>query len=476
MEGSAITRTKEVIRRDKNEILHRAGLPASAAAAWTKAWPRVTNAFKQDTSAGMKFWRRGTELLAKLPVKRKRTPKQQVAADVILSDCRRAREEFLARHAETIYRKLTKNLLEFRRVDELAYAAAKMIPGLTPTQKQVDAESALMQSEKDGVEVDQGIFLSHVLSKSETGMHLCHAMLLPKFEAIERSAEFIKHNIVDFGPAKIERQGKAAVVTIRNPRFLNAEDNDTLDDSETAADVAILDPMSEICVLRGDFVDHPKYKGRKIFSSGINLTHLYRGKIPYLWYIRRDMGIVNKMFRGLALSDASPDELYGGTREKPWIAGVDAFAIGGGCQYLLAMDYVVAGSDAYMTLPARKEGIIPGAANLRLTRFVGARAARQAILMGRRFECDSPEGRMICDLIVPPDQMEQAIAHVVDDFTSSGVVSAAGNRRAFRVGEEPLDTFRRYMAVYCREQAYCHFSPALIANLEKHWNAAQRKI
>jgi thioesterase DpgC len=426
--------------------------------------------------AGTKFWRRGTELLAKLPVKPKRTPEQQVAADVILSDCRRAREEFLTRHAETVYRKLTKNLSEFRRVDELAYAAAKMVPGLSPTQKQVDAESTLMQSEKDGVEVDQGIFLSHVLSKSDTGMHFCQAMLLPKFEAIERSAEFIKHNVIDFGPAKIERQGKAAIVTIKNPRFLNAEDDDTLDDSETAADIAILDPTSEICVLRGDFVDHPKYKGRKIFSSGINLTHLYRGKIPYLWYIRRDMGIVNKMFRGLAIGSASPDELYGGTREKPWVAGVDAFAIGGGCQYLLAMDYVVAASDAYMTLPARKEGIIPGAANLRLTRFVGARAARQAILMGRRFECDSPEGRMICDLIVPPDQMELAITRVVDDFTGSGVVSAAGNRRAFRVGEEPLDTFRRYMAVYCREQAYCHFSPALIANLEKHWNAAHRKI
>jgi thioesterase DpgC len=476
MEGSAIARTKELIRRDKSEILRRAGLPANAAVAWTKAWPRVTNAFKRDTSAGTKFWRRGTELLAKLPVKPQRTPEQQVAADVILSDCRRAREEFLTRHAETVYRKLTKNLSEFRRVDELAFAAAKMVPGLAPTQKQVDAESALMQSEKDGVEVDQGIFLSHVLSKSETGMHLCNAMLQPKLEAFEHSAEFIKHNVIDFGPAKIERQGKAAIVTIKNPRFLNAEDDDTLDDSETAADIAILDPTSEICVLRGDFVDHPKYKGRKIFSSGINLTHLYRGKIPYLWYIRRDMGIVNKMFRGLAIGSASPDELYGGTREKPWVAGVDAFAIGGGCQYLLAMDYVVAASDAYMTLPARKEGIIPGAANLRLTRFVGARAARQAILMGRRFECDSPEGRMICDLIVPPDQIEQAITRVVDDFTGSGVVSAAGNRRAFRVGEEPLDTFRRYMAVYCREQAYCHFSPALIANLEKHWNAAHRKI
>src|SRR5476651_409981 len=80
---------------------------------------------------------------------------------------------------------------------------------------------------------------------------------------------------------------------------------------------------SEICVLRGDVVDHPKYKGRKIFSAGINLTHLYRGKIPFLWYIRRDMGVVNKMLRGIALGGTSPDEMSGGTHEKPWIAGVD---------------------------------------------------------------------------------------------------------------------------------------------------------
>jgi thioesterase DpgC len=54
------------------------------------------------------------------------------------------------------------------------------------------------------------------------------------------------------------------------------------------------------------------------------------------------------------------------------------------------------------------------------------------------------------------------------------VVSAVGNRRAVRIGQEPLDLFRRYMAVYTREQAYCHFSPALIGNLERHWNAHQR--
>jgi len=50
-----------------------------------------------------------------------------------------------------------------------------------------------------------------------------------------------------------------------------------------------------------------------------------------------------------------------------------------------------------------------------------------------------------------------------------------GNRRAFRVTQEPLDDFRRYCAVYAREQAWCHFSPALISNLEMFWNAQNRR-
>jgi len=80
---------------------------------------------------------------------------------------------------------------------------------------------------------------------------------------------------------------------------------------------------------------------------------------------------------------------------------------------------------------------------------------------------------MICDEVV--DDMEHAISNTVERLTGSGVVSAAGNRRAFRISEEPLDSFRRYMSVYAREQAFCHFSPALIANLERNWNAASRR-
>ncbi len=475
MEGSRAA-DKGADQSDPNVIFGNAGLPTKTSAAWLKTRLRFGKNFKRDAAAATTYWRSGADFLSRLPAKPKRTKEQQCAAGLIQSQTRAAREDFLTQHADTVYRKLTGNLGRFLRVDELCYDAAKLVPELTPTRKQVDDEAEHPQGEKDGAEIDQGIFLAHVLANETAGMHLCHAMLNPKAESIERGREFVRNGMIDFGPARVERLGKSAVVTVHNPRFLNAEDDDTLDDTETATDIAILDPASEICVLRGDYVDHPKYHGRKIFSAGINLTHLYRGKIPFLWYIRRDMGVVNKMFRGVAFGAGGPDEMQGGTAEKPWVAGVDAFAIGGGCQYLLAMDYVVAGSDAYMTLPARKEGIIPGAANLRLTRFVGARLARQLVMMDRRLDCDSPEGRMICDVIVPPDQMDAAIGRVVDDFTGSGVVSAAGNRRAFRVSEEPLDLFRRYMAVYCREQAYCHFSPALIANLEKHWNAAQRKL
>jgi thioesterase DpgC len=451
-------------------------IATDAAASWSAARPAVTKDFQHDADLHSKFWLKGYELLGALPEKPKRSSAEVRAAETILRTGRESRETFMLRHAGAAYAALTRKQSAFVRAEALAYEAAKLVPGLTPTREQVAAESQKPQSAKDGIEIDQGIFFANLLMQPDCGTHFCHAMLLPKPESVARLPELIAKGEIDFGTAAIERRGKASYVTLKNPRFLNAEDDATLHNVETAVDLALLDPATEVAVLRGDTVDNPKYAGKRLFCTGINLTHLYRGMIPYLWYVTREMGFVNKFLRGLAVADRSPDEIAGGTREKPWVAGVEGFAIGGGCQYLLTMDYVVAASDAYMTLPARKEGIIPGAANMRLPRFVGDRIARQAIMYGRRLDCDSAEGRMICDEVVAPAEMDAALARVVSGLTDSGVVSAASNRRAFRVSEEPFDTFRRYMAVYAREQAYCHFSPALIGNLEKHWNAQARKI
>jgi len=82
---------------------------------------------------------------------------------------------------------------------------------------------------------------------------------------------------------------------------------------------------------------------------------------------------------------------------------------------------------------------------------------------------------MICDEVVAPDEIDAAIVRVIDRLTGSGAVGAIGNRRALRLAAEPFDTFRQYAALYAREQALCHFSPALISNLETFWNAQSRR-
>jgi thioesterase DpgC len=111
-----------------------------------------------------------------------------------------------------------------------------------------------------------------------------------------------------------------------------------------------------------------------------------------------------------------------------------------------------------------------------MPRFTGDRITRQAIQYERKLPCDSPEGRLICDEVAAPGEMDNALDKVIAGLTSSGAVSAVSNRRAIRIGEEPLDTFRKYFSAYARDQAYCHYSPALIANLEREWNAHNRKV
>lgn len=437
--------------------------------------PNLANDFAVDRQSFAEFWKKSRQLIESLPLKSKRSEAQGRVAEEVHRSARQSRERFLQRHVEAVYTALTKNLSQFVRVEELVSAAAAAFPGLVPSAEQIAVEAGTLQGDKEGFEIDQGIFLAQVLGHERAGNHLVHAMLLPRAESVDGLQRFRRDGVLDLGAARLERRGRAVHLIASNPRFLNAEDQTTIDNMEIAVDVAILDDASNIAVLRGSTVEHPKYTGRRLLGSGINLTHLYQGRIPFTWFVQRELGFVHKFLRGVASLDVFPDDVHGTAMEKPWIAAVEGFAIGGHCQILLTMDFVVAASDAFMTLPARKEGIIPGASNLRLPRFTGDRIARQAIQYERRLDCDSPEGRLICDEIALPTEMDAAIECIVNRLTSSGAVGAVANRRAFRVGQEPIDLFRRYMAVYAREQAYCHFSPALIANLEQYWNAQSRK-
>jgi thioesterase DpgC len=362
-----------------------ANLARSAAPA-ADAPPLATGRFDADCAAFIDYWLRAEEALARLPAKPKRDAAAARAAAAILEAARGARVAFLDAHIETVYRKLTADLGRYVRLEHLIFEAAELVPGLVPSRAALAQEAALKQADKDGIELDQGLFVARLMTRERLAFHLCHAMMLPLPESAARLAEFQRTGKADLGRASIQRRGAVSTVTMQNPGALNAEDGTTVTPLETAVDLALLDPATKICVLRGGPVPHAKYGGRRAFGAGINLTHLYWGRVPYLFYLVRDLGMLNKIYRGITRPQDPPDETLGFGTEKLWIAAVEEFAIGGHCQILLVMDYVLAAQGAYMTLPARKEGIIPGMANMRLPRFVGDRLTRQAIMYEKRIE------------------------------------------------------------------------------------------
>ena len=376
----------------------------------------------------------------------------------------------------SLYDELTEGRRIRLRVEELLERAANAYPGLVPGPEEIAAERGRELREQEGVELGQGRLIAAWLGDPEIGRHLVESMLRPKPASVELLALYRSEGRVDLGAASVERSGNLGVVTLTRPERLNAENDETTVALETAVDLVLLDPDTEVGVLRGGVVDHPRYRGRRVFSSGLDLSELYAGTLSYLFFIVRELGFVAKMLRGEASPDAavvaeptaSPDTGEG-WREKPWLAGVETFAIGGGSQLLLVMDRVVAETDAVLSLPASREGIIPGAAALRLPSFTGMSRARRSILFDEQWTADSDAGRLLVDDVVERGRVGEAIEAAAGRLLGMGQVSVVANRRALRAAQEPLDSFRGFMSTYAIEQARCLTSEQLVDNLERTW-------
>ena len=114
--------------------LRAAGLPERDALEWSESFPIATGEFEPDAREYGAFWRQSAALLRRVPPKPRRNDVERAAADALLSDARASRESFLAAHVEQIYDLLTERASTFRRLDDLVYAAARLVPGLVPTQ------------------------------------------------------------------------------------------------------------------------------------------------------------------------------------------------------------------------------------------------------------------------------------------------------------------------------------------------------
>ncbi|MEV4442607.1 (3,5-dihydroxyphenyl)acetyl-CoA 1,2-dioxygenase DpgC [Streptomyces sp. NPDC049577] len=423
--------------------------------------PAFGAGLRADAAALARHAEAGEHLLAALPPKPERDEEQQRRAQHLLTAGRTCRDRFITAHAEEVYDRLTHGRTRCLRLSELAFAAADAFPGLAPTRDRLDRERAHLQAHKDGHEIDQGILFRGLLRSPGAGRHLTDAMLLPTPRALALLAGFRATGRADLGAVRIERRGPAAHLTLCNTHCLNAEDDRLVDDLETAVDLALLDDDVRVGVLRGAEMTHPRHRGRRVFSAGINLVDLHEGRISLVGFLlRRELGCIGKLVRGL-LPDAAGGPLPAGPAvQKPWVAAVDAFAIGGGMQLLLVADRVVAASDAYFSLPAAQEGIVPGVANLRLTRFTGARPARRIILGGSRVRATDPEALLLCDEVVPPAAVGEAVEEAVRLLDNPAV---AANRAMLNLAEEPPGVFRAYLAEFAFVQAHRLYAPDVLA-------------
>lgn len=398
--------------------------------------------------------------LAALPTAARRSPAEQELALRWRDKTRALRCAFLDAHVDDVYDELTEGRSRHLRIDQLAERAAVTFPGLVPDAATLAAERARPQADKEGHEIDQGIFFQRVLGSDRSGPHLMDAMLRPTPRATDLLPQFARTGRIELEAVTVERLDATARLTMCRGDRLNAEDERQVDDMETAVDLALLDPEVHACLVRGGVMTHPRYRGRRVFSAGINLKALHSGGIPLVdFLLRRELGYISKIYRGLLVDDAP---WYSRTVEKPWAAAVDGFAIGGGMQLLLVFDHVVAAADAYLSLPAAQEGIIPGAANFRLTRHLGGRASRALVLGGRRLRAADPEARWLVDEVVEPEDMDAAAERALEQLAAPAVLT---NRRMLNLAEEPVDEFRRYMAEFAVQQARRIYSHDVIAKV-----------
>ncbi|GGN94006.1 hypothetical protein GCM10011579_093080 [Streptomyces albiflavescens] len=388
------------------------------------------------------------KMVAALPEPGSRLPEERAELAAVKDTARVLRMRFLETHADAVYDRLTDGRTKGLRIAELLEAAAAQFPALVPTAEQLAADRGRRQADKEGYEIDQGIFLRAVLGSPRAGAHLLDTMLRPTPRALQLLPEFLRTGVLETKSVRLERRDGAAYLTMHRDDCLNAEDDQQVDDMETAVDVALLDPAVKVGVLRGGTMTHPRYRGRRVFSAGINLKSLHAGDISLVGFLLlRELGYIHKLVRGIRTEDAP---WHSRTVEKPWVAAVETFAIGGGTQLLLAFDHVLAASDAYLSLPAAREGIVPGAGNFRLGRHTGPRISRQVILQGRRIQATEPDARLLIDEVVEPDEIDAAVARTVDRLRSPAVVP---NRKMLNLAEEPMDEFRRYMAEFALQQA-----------------------
>ena len=129
------------------------------------------------------------------------------------------------------------------------------------------------------------------------------------------------------------------------------------------------------------------------------------------------------------------DEVEG--YEKPTVAAVNGYALGGGCELAMACDIRVASDNARFGLPETTLGILPGAGGTqRLARLVGKGRAVEMILTGRFVEAEEALSMGLVTKVVPQEKLPDAVREAAGTVLSKGPLAVRLAKLAVRSGFE----------------------------------------
>lgn len=185
----------------------------------------------------------------------------------------------------------------------------------------------------------------------------------------------------------LERENDLAILYINRPKYLNALNAQTLEEISRAVDEVAKDADIKVLIVTG--------AGDKSFVAGADINFMLP-LTPAEGRYFSDMG--EKVFRKLELL------------EKPVIAAINGFALGGGCELAMACDIRLAAENAVFGQPEVGLGIIPGfGGTQRLPRLVGEGRAKELTYTADNIKADEAYRIGLVNHVYPAAElMEQA--------------------------------------------------------------------
>ena len=185
----------------------------------------------------------------------------------------------------------------------------------------------------------------------------------------------------------VETRGSVGLIILNRPKAMNALCADLAREIAEAVDAYEADDAIGALVVTGS---------EKAFCAGADIKEM-KSK-SYMDVYKEDFITVNWE----RLSQC----------RKPVIAAVAGYALGGGCEFAMMCDFILAAENAKFGQPEILIGTIPGAGGTqRLPRFIGKAKAMEMALTGRMMDAEEAERAGLVSRIVPADELvDEAVA------------------------------------------------------------------